>query len=139
MRQIKYEEQKLSIRIKLIALWCSVMFFYLYGDYFKLYIPGETSKLVTGETLLNTPLTLFAASLLLAIPPLIIIASALAKATLVRVVNVIFGIVFTLIMLLIAVTSIDVQWSAYVFYALLESVFTIFIVWQAWNWPKTNI
>lgn len=127
-----------NIRIKLVALWAALMFFYIYGDYFALYIPQEASKLVSGDTLLNSPLKLFAASVLLSIPPLVIIASVMASATLARILNIIFGVVFTAIMLLIAATSIAPEWAAYVFYALVESVITIVIVWQAWNWPKTN-
>ena len=138
MSNSKLNEMSVNIRIKLVALWAALMFFYIYGDYFALYIPQEASKLVSGDTLLNSPLKLFAASVLLSIPPLVIIASVMASATLARILNIIFGVVFTAIMLLIAATSIAPEWAAYVFYALVESVITIVIVWQAWNWPKTN-
>lgn len=133
------DELRVNTRVKLIALWTAVMFCYVYGDYFALYIPGQAGKLVRGDTLLNSPIRVFAASVLMAIPPFVIFASVLARATLARLLNVIFGFVFTAIMLLIAITLIPVtpEETAYLFYALLESVLTIVIIWQAWKWPKT--
>lgn len=138
MGRNSFEEIQVNIRIKLAALWTALMFFYIYGDYFKLYIPGEAGRLVAGDTNLNTPISLLAASILLAIPPLVIVASVMASAKVARATNIIFGFVFTGIMLLIAVTSIDLEWVAYVFYALVESAITLVIIWQAWTWPKAT-
>jgi Family of unknown function (DUF6326) len=131
-------EFKLNTRLKLVALWTAVMFCYVYGDYFALYIPGEASKLVSGDTLLNNPLRVFAASVLMALPPFVIIASVLARASVAKWLNIIFGFIFTAIMILIAVTSIPItpEVSAYVFYAVLESAITITIIWQAGKWPN---
>lgn len=135
-----FDELKVNTRIKLAALWASVMFFYIYGDYFALYIPGQASKLVSGDTLLDTPIKVFAASVLMSLPPLVIIATVTARAAIARWANLIFGLIFTAIMLLIAVTSIPItaEVSAYVFYALIESCITVAIMWQAWRWPKAQ-
>jgi len=35
------EELKINVKIKLSALWASVTFFYIYGDYFELYVPNK--------------------------------------------------------------------------------------------------
>ncbi len=139
MSHVPFEEIKVNTRIRLAALWTAVMFCYVYGDYFALYIPGEAEKLVNGNTLLNSPIKVFAASVLMSIPPLVIIASIMARASLARMVNIIFGLVYTAIMLLIVVTSFPItpEVSAYVFYALLESVFTVVIIRQALKWPKS--
>jgi hypothetical protein len=53
----------------------------------------------------------------MSIPPLVIIASVMARARLARLLNIIFGIMFTAIMLLIVVTSFPItpEVSAYVF------------------------
>ena len=131
-------EMKVSIRIELALMWCAVMFFYIYGDYFALYIPNEVSKLMEGKTLLNSPLKLFAASVLMALPPVVILLSVIASATVARITNIIFGIIFTAIMVLIAITSIGPWWEAYVFYAVVESCITLMIVWKALKWPREN-
>ena len=65
---IPLDKAQVNIRIKLAALWVAVMFFYIYGDYFSLYIPGYAGKLVAGDTLLDSPIKVFAASVLMSIP-----------------------------------------------------------------------
>lgn len=113
------------------------MFFYIYGDYFARYVPGVASNLVEGKTLLNEPVKVFAASVLMALPSRVIIATVMARAKTARLANIIFGAIFTTIMVWIAVTSTPAtaEVAAYVFYALVEGVITVTIVWQAWKWP----
>lgn len=138
MANLPLDEMKVNIRVKLVALWAAVVFCYVYGDYFALYIPNEASKLVSGDTLLNNPLKLFAASVLMALPSTVIILTVLASARVARLLNIVFGLFFTAIMVLIAITSIAPEWTAYVFYAVIESVMTLLIVWNAWQWPKAS-
>ncbi|OXA82096.1 hypothetical protein SAMN05444397_101864 [Flavobacterium aquidurense] len=136
MKKTILEDFKINIKIKLALLWASVTFLYLYGDYFELYVPGKTSGIMEGTSLLDNPQKLFMASLLLAIPALMVALSILLKPIVNKVLNIIFGLFFTAIMLLIAVTSFS-EWRAfYVFYAILESIITAIIVWKAFNWPK---
>jgi hypothetical protein len=130
------EDFKINIKIKLSLFWTSVTLIYLYGDYFELYIPNKTQGLVTGDNLLNSPLNLFLAALLLAIPAVMLILSIVLKPSINRVLNIIFGIFFTAIMLLIAFTSIEPWRAFYVFYAILESGITSLIVWYAFKWPE---
>lgn len=127
---------KVNVKIKLAALWASVTFLYIYGDYFELYVPRKIAGIIEGNSMLDNPVKLFLASLLLAIPSLMICLSILLKPILNRLLNIVFGIFFTSIMLLIAVISIS-EWRAfYVFYAIVESVLTALVVWTAFNWPK---
>lgn len=130
------EDLKVNIKIKLSALWASVTFFYIYGDYFELYVPGKVQGIINGNSMLNNPVKLFAASLLLAIPALMVCLTIILKPSLNRWLNVIVGIFFTGVMLLIAVTSFS-EWRVfYVFYAIVESILTSIIVWYAWKWTK---
>jgi hypothetical protein len=39
-----FEDIRVHVRLKLFALWSSVMFFYIYGDYFELYTPAIPSN-----------------------------------------------------------------------------------------------
>ena len=34
------QDSTIDVKIKLAALWTSVMFLYIYADYFGLYVPG---------------------------------------------------------------------------------------------------
>ncbi|MFH6961796.1 DUF6326 family protein [Flavobacterium plurextorum] len=131
-----FEDFKVNIKIKLSALWTSVMFCYIYGDYFSLYVPKKVEDFISGETLLDSPLKLFLAAVLMTVPALMIFASIVLKPRINRWLNIVFGIFYTAIMLLIAFTSIAPWWSFYVFLALVESILTSIIVYNAVKWPR---
>ncbi len=130
------ENPKLNIKIKLSALWTAVVFCYLYGDYFELYVPEKVDSLITGVNVLDSPTKLLIASLILAVPSLMVALSILLNPKVNRFLNLLFGILFTLMMMFIGVNSIRPWYSFYVFFAFLESLITISIVFLAWNWPK---
>lgn len=130
------EDFKINIKLKLALLWASVTLLYLYGDYFELYVPNKAAGLVNGENLLDSPIKLFLASFLLAIPAMMVVLSILLKPQINKILNIIFGLFFSFIMILIGATSIESWRAFYVFYAFLESFITILITYLAFNWPK---
>jgi Family of unknown function (DUF6326) len=131
-----YEDIKVNIKIRLSALWTSVTLCYLYGDYFELYVPQKTQGLVSGVNLLDSPIKLLAASVLLVIPALMVFLSIILKPALNRPLNIILGICYTAIMILIALTSLTPWRTFYVFLALVESCITSLIIFYAWKWTK---
>lgn len=130
------QNSAIDIKIKLASLWAAVMCCYIYGDYFSFYVPGKLDKFLQGQTLLDTPVKLFAASVLMVVPSVMIFLSIALRAPINRWLNIVFGVFYTSIMVLIAFVSIAPWWSFYVFLAIVESVLTALIVWYAWNWPK---
>ena len=127
---------EINVKLKLAALWISATFCYLYGDYFELYTPGKIDGLLSGDNVLDSPEILLIAALVMVIPPLMVAASLMLKPKLNRWLNILFGTIFTMLMLLIAVGSLTPWYSFYVFLALVESVLTALIVWYAFKWPK---
>lgn len=127
---------EINIKFKLAALWTSVMFCYIYGDYFELYVPDKVAGLLNGNNVLNSPMILFLASLLMTIPALMIYLSLVLKPKLSKWLNIIFGLLFTIIMILIAVTSITLWRTFYVYLAFVEVIITSMIVWNAIKWPE---
>ncbi|NML21421.1 hypothetical protein HHL16_11080 [Pseudoflavitalea sp. G-6-1-2] len=125
-----------NVKIKLAGLWASLMFCYIYGDYFELYVPGKTEGLVNGKNLLDSPAKLFAATLLLTIPSLMICLSLLLKPRVNRMLNIVWGAFYAALMLLIAVTSFSEWRLFYVFLALTETILAITILVTAVKWPK---
>src|SRR5262245_33155222 len=101
-----YEDFKINTRLKLSALWASVMFCYIYCDYFELYVHKQAEGLLNVHNLLNTPMKLFGASVMLTIPAIMIFLSLILKPRLSRLLNIIWGIFFTLIMVMIAIASL---------------------------------
>ena len=130
------ENQKVNIKIKLAALWASATFCYLYGDYFELYTPDKVNSLITGENVLDSPTKLLIASIILVIPSVMVAASIILKPKINRILNIIFGTLFTLMMVFIGIISTNEWYLFYVFLAFLESIITALIVWYAWKWPK---
>jgi hypothetical protein len=130
------ENQKVNIKIKLATLWASVTFCYLYGDYFELYTPDKVNSLITGENNLDSPTKLLIASIILAISSVMVAASIILKPKINRILNIIFGTLFTLMMVVIGIFSTNEWYLFYVFLAFLESIITALIVWYAWKWPK---
>lgn len=127
---------EVNIKIKLAFLWTAVTLCYLYGDYFELYVPEKTAGLLNGDNLLNSPIKLLSASALLAIPAVMVFLSVLLKPKVNRFLNILIGVFFTAIMVLIAFTSLTAWKSFYVFFAALESIINGLIVFYAWKWPK---
>lgn len=134
-----FKDFEINPKIKLSALWAAVTLCYLYGDYFELYVPHKAEGLLNGDNLLNSPVKLFAAALLLAIPALMVFISIILKPRLNRFLNIFFGVIYSAIMILIAFTSLT-EWRAfYVFLAITESIITILVVCYAWTWPKEDV
>jgi uncharacterized protein DUF6326 len=131
-----FENPKINIKLKLSALWTSLIALYIYGDYFELYVPGKVEKFVNGTSKLDSPTLLLVASILIAIPSLMIALSILLKPKINRLLNIIFGILLTLIVILVGSISLYEWYSFYVLYAFIEAIITISIVWTAWKWPK---
>jgi hypothetical protein len=132
-----FEDIKINVRLKLSALWSSVMFCYIYGDYFGLYVPGKIQGLLSNENMLNNPVKLFIAAFLLAIPALMVFLSLMLKPKLCRALNIGVGVFFTLFTLLVGIASISGS-IFYVFYSFLESILTSVIVLMALKWPKIS-
>ena len=130
------DNPKTNIKIKLSALWTSVVFCYLYGDYFELYTPDKVNSLISGDTIMDSPTTLLIASIILAIPSVMVAASIILQPKINRFLNMLFGTLFTLMMVFIGIISTNEWYLFYVFLAFLESIITALIVWYAWNWPK---
>jgi len=132
------ENPKVNIKIKLAALWASATFCYLYGDYFELYTPDKVNSLITGENSLDSPTKLLIASIILAISSVMVAASIILKPKTNRILNIIFGTLFTLMQVFIGIFSTHEWYLFYVFLAFLESFITALILWYAWKWPKIS-
>jgi hypothetical protein len=132
------EDVTVSIKVKLAAIWASVMFCYVYGDYFELYVPGKLQGMLQGQM---EPLgaatqgVLLGTSILMAVPSLMVFLSIALPAVIGRWLNVIAGLFYAGIMLLIAVSG---GWAFYIFFAAVEVVLTLLIVWSALRWPRQS-
>jgi hypothetical protein len=128
------DDIRIHVRLKIAALWTSVMFLYIYADYFGLYVPGNLKDMLDGKMGPLGPTTqavLLGTSIMMAIPSVMICLTLLLKAALSRWLNIIFGALFTAI---ICITMWD--WMFYVVYGVIEVMLTSLVVWYAWKWPR---
>ncbi|HMV08259.1 MAG TPA: DUF6326 family protein [Cyclobacteriaceae bacterium] len=132
-----FEDFKINIKFRLAALWTSLMFCYVYGDFFSLFVPGRIQRLMDGNSGAGetTPIMLLAYAVLLATPSLMIFFSIALKARLNRLLNIIMGSFFTLVMILVTATSLGEWMLFYTFLGIVEIILTCIIVWQAVKWP----
>jgi hypothetical protein len=135
----KLEDFKVNLRIKLSALWTAVMFCYIYGDYFELYVPQKVEELLNGQNMLDSPMKLFTATIVLTIPALMIFLSLMLNAKLTKWLNIVVGIFFTLFTLLVGLSSISEWRIFYVFLSFLESILTAVVIFKAWSWPRLKM
>ena len=66
------------------------------------------------------------------IPSLMPFLSLVLPAGVNRWMNIVFGAVYSVIMILV----IRGGWHFYILYGLIEITLTLLIVWYAWTWPK---
>src|SRR2546430_587689 len=72
------DDVKIHVKFKMSALWASVMFCYIYADYFGLYVPGALQGMLNGRMGPLGPTTqgvLLGTSFMMAIPSVMIFLS----------------------------------------------------------------
>jgi hypothetical protein len=123
------------VRFKLSALWTALMFCYIYGDYFGLYVPGKLQGMLGGEGPVGpvSEVTLVGTALLLAVPGLMVFLSLLLPPRLCRWLNIGLGLFYTAIMLL----TMPGAWWFYIVLGVLEVALSLLIVVMAWRWPRS--
>lgn len=132
-----FDDIKIHVKMKISALWASVMFCYIYADYFGLYVPGALQRMLEGKMGPLGPTTqgvLLGTSLMMAVPSIMIFLSLALRPNLNRWLNIIFGAIYTVIIL---ITMWD--WAFYIFFGIIEIVLTALVVWYAWKWPKQEV
>lgn len=130
------EDVRVPTRYKLAALWTSVMFCYIYVDYFELYVPGKLQGMLHGMMAPLGPVTqgvLLGTAVMLAVPSLMICLSVLLPVAASRWLNIVMGAAYTAIE--VAVVSAS-GWAFYVSIGVVEAALTAYIMWMAWKWPR---
>lgn len=130
------EEFKVSLKLKLAALWASFMFLYIYVDYFHLFMPGSLEGMLAGKvfTLEVTQTFLLIVLAAVSIPVLMIFLSLVLPAKINRWANIIVAAIHIPYMLF---NLAGEAWMHMVFGAVVEVVLLCLIIRYAWKWPRT--
>lgn len=125
---------RLHVRFKLSALWASLMFCYIYGDYFGLYVPGQLQGMLAGAGPVGpvSQGSLVGTAVLLAVPGLMVFLSLVLPPRLCRWLSILLGLFFTAVMLV----TMPGAWWFYLTLGVIEVALSLLIVVYAWRWPK---
>lgn len=129
------EDTKISVRMKLAALWTSFMFLYTYVDYFHLYMPGALEGMLAGKAFVFDVTQKFILIVLAAVtvPTLMIFLSIALPANINRWTNIIVATIHIPYMLF---NLSGVVWMHMVFGAVIEVLLLCLIIRYAWKWPR---
>jgi len=134
----QFEPLGVNVRMKISALWVSMLFIFLYVDLFSLYRADVRADLEAGELGGFT----IGQGFLVGVTAYVVVPSLMVFGTLVltpqacRVANIGLGALYALT---IIVGAVDERSQAYyVVGSVLEVVLLAAIVYYAWRWPRTS-
>ena len=127
--------EEIRVSMKLAALWASMMFFYIYVDYFGLYMPGKIEDILAGKVFVFdiTQVFLLTGLVLTTIPALMIFLSVALPAKVNRWTNIIVAAVYIPYMLFNLAGEF---WMHMVYGAVVEVVLLLLIIRYAWKWTE---
>ena len=133
-KNIKMEELKINVKMKLSALWVALMLIYIYADILSLFKTGAIEKMMQGfmGPFPVTQGSLLSASILMIIPAVMVFLSLTLKHQVNRWANLILGVLYTLVNLSNMIG--EASWFFYMSFVVVEITLTVLIVWFAWRW-----
>ena len=121
-----------DMKVKLSTLWVFVMFNMAFADIVAFMNPGTLEDIMTGAVGMQiTQELLLLFSIILEIPIAMIFLSRVLKYRANRWANIIASVITILFVVGGGSTTLS-----YIFFATIEVVCMLLIVWYAWKWPK---
>ena len=134
MTETKFEPFNVNARMKISALWTSVLFVFAYVDLFSLYRSDFRADLEAGEVggLAVNQAFLLGTTAYVVIPSLMVFGALILQPRVNRIANIALSIVYALTIIASALG----EWTYYVFGSAIEIALLAGIVYYAWTWPK---
>jgi hypothetical protein len=131
----KFEDVKVNVKLKLAALWASLMFLYIYVDHFAFYMPGNVAGILQGKVFVFdiSQGFLMTALVSMSIPALMIFLSVILPARANRWTNIPIAALFIPYTLF---NLSGVTWTHMVFAAVVEVLLLCLIIYYACKWPR---
>lgn len=128
------DSKKINAKVLLSTLWIFVTVNYIFCDVFTLMYHEDLRQILAGKIgeVQITQLFLLTFAFLMEIPMLMIVLSRLLKYGLNRWVNIVAGILLTLVQ--VGSLFADANTLHYIFFSIIEISTTVFIVIYAWRW-----
>jgi hypothetical protein len=133
----KLEPSNVNVRIKISALWTSMLFVFVYVDLFSLYRADVRADIEAGEIsgfTVNQSF-LLATTIYVVIPSLMVSCALILPPRASRIANIALGIVYALTIIAGAIGDGNYY---YILGSAIEVALLAAIVYYAWNWPKES-
>ncbi len=135
--ETKFEPSNVNVRIKISALWTSMLFVFAYVDLFSLYRPDFRADLEAGEvggfTVNQT--FLLGTTVYVVIPSLMVFFTLILRPRVNRIANIALSIIYALTIIAGAIG----EWNYYILGSAIEVALLAAIVYYAWTWPKEEV
>ena len=130
-----YRDSWINPRLKIAALWASMMFVFAYVDLFSLYRADIRADLEAGKMSAFTigQAFLFGVTLYIALPSLMVFLTLVLPVKITRIANIALAVVYTLTIVGGAVG----EWNYFILGSAIEVALLAGIAFYAWTWPKT--
>ena len=128
----------LDVRIILAVLWVAEVLSSLNGDSYRLSDPITLKSMLENTgSIVTTPGLLLTMSMIFVVPILMSVLTLMLKSSVSRWANRIIGILYALITFAFLVLCFVLRSASYEFvWATAQLVFTLLVVWYAWEWTN---
>jgi hypothetical protein len=132
--ETKFEPFNVNVRIKISALWASMLFVFVYVDLFSLYRPDVRADIEAGEIggFTVNQWFLLGVTVYAVIPSLMVFCALILRPRANRIANIALSIAYALTIIAGAIG----EWNYYILGSAIEVALLAAIVYYAWNWPK---
>ena len=126
---------KVDMKVKLSTLWIFVLFNMIYADILGFMEADFLQEIITGDAggIQITPGFLLLAAIFLEIPIAMVLLSRLLKYRINRWANIIAAAI-TIVFVIVGGSTAP----HYIFFATIEVVSLLLIIWFAWKWANTE-
>jgi Family of unknown function (DUF6326) len=130
----KLQPSPVNVRIKISALWASMLFVFAYVDLFSLYRPDFRAD-IEAEQVAGFAVNqafLLGTTAYVVIPSLMVFCVLVMRPRLNRILNIALAVLYA-----VSIVAATIgEWSYYVLGSIIESVLLAAVVFYAWTWPK---
>jgi hypothetical protein len=132
--EVKFEPSHVNVRVKISALWTSMLFVFAYVDLFSLYRSDVRADLEAGEIggFDVNQAFLLATTAYVVIPSLMVFLALILRPRIDRIANIALSIVYAVTIIAGAIG----EWNYYILGSAVEVALLAGVVYYAWTWPK---
>ena len=133
----RYQDYWINPRIKIAALWTSMMFIFAYVDLFSLYRADVRADIEAGKMFAFTigQGFLLGVTIYVVVPSLMLFLSLVLSVRVTRMANIVVAVLYAVT---IAGSAIGESNYYYIFGSLTEAALLAGVVYYAWTWPKAT-